>query len=118
MARHRLVECVFAVGLAVSSTGVLAQAPAEAAPVRVYDATQITPDRYTVIRRVWVESWRSAFFVPVSRNAGDAITALVSEAGRVGADGVVNLHCLEGSDGLFPVHGYYCYGNAIKLKNP
>jgi uncharacterized protein YbjQ (UPF0145 family) len=118
MARHRLVEYVFAAGLAASSGGVLAQTPAEAAPVRVYDATQITPDRYTVIRRVWVNSWRSAFFVPVSRTAGDAITALVNEAASAGADGVVNLHCLEGSDGVFPLHGYYCYGNAIKLKNP
>ncbi|HSB48973.1 MAG TPA: hypothetical protein VLD15_05615 [Burkholderiales bacterium] len=87
---------------------------AEAAQVKVFDATQLTLDRYTVVKRIWTQSWRSAFWVPEEDKVEDAIAALTSKAADEGADAVINLHCLFDPGGLSS--GYFCYGLAIKLK--
>jgi hypothetical protein len=97
------------------SVNALAQAPAAQAPLRVFDATELTPDRYTVIKRIWVESWRSAFWVPAHADSAGAIAALSAEAARVGADAVTDLVCLN-DDRAFFDRGYFCYGLAVKLK--
>jgi hypothetical protein len=87
---------------------------ADAAGIKVFDATELTPDRYTVVKRIWTESWRSAFWVPEYGNAADAIAALNSKAADEGADAVTDLHCLNDKGGWGG--GYFCYGLAIKLK--
>jgi hypothetical protein len=87
---------------------------ADAAKVRVFDAGELTLDRYTVVKRIWTGTWRSAFWVGTYNEAADAVAALASKAAGAGADGVVNLHCLKDAGGL--TSGYFCYGLAIKLK--
>lgn len=87
---------------------------ADAPPVRVFDATQLTLDRYTVIKRIWTQTWRAAFWIPEYDNAVDAIEALKTRAADEGADAVIDLHCLNDKDGWGA--GYFCYGLAIKLK--
>ena len=82
----------------------------------VYDSTQLALDSYTVIRRIWVEGWRSSFGVPHHRDEKAARGALLDEATRAGADAVVNVYCLGQTDALFNPAGYYCYGNAIRFK--
>jgi hypothetical protein len=108
------IVCVAAAVL-FTATGAVAQS-AVRDPLPVYDSTQIALGRYTVLKRLWVDSWRSALWVPSHRDEAGARRALLSEAARIGADGVVNLHCLSQTDALFNPSGYYCYGNAIKLK--
>lgn len=60
--------------------------------------------------------WFAARLVLDSQDddAAKAISAITSEATSLGADGVINLHCLQdtGSWG----GGYLCYALAIKLK--
>ena len=85
-------------------------------PFPVYDSTQIALGSYIVIKRLWVEGWRSALGVPHYRDEKAARAALLDEAARVGADAVVNLFCLGRTDALFNPTGYYCYGNAIRFK--
>jgi uncharacterized protein YbjQ (UPF0145 family) len=87
---------------------------ADAARVKVFDATQLTLDRYTVLKRIWTQTWRAAFWVPEHDKVEDAIKALTSKAADAGADGVIDLHCLYDKDGWGA--GYFCYGLAIKLK--
>ena len=87
---------------------------ADAAPVRIFDATELALDRYTVVKRIWTGTWRSAFWVPTHSDEADAIAALTSKAADAGANGVVNLHCLNDTGGWGG--GYFCYGLAIKLK--
>jgi hypothetical protein len=41
----------------------------------------------------------------------------VNDAARRGADGVINMTCFDQTDRIFHRAGYYCYGNAIKIKN-
>jgi hypothetical protein len=91
-----------------------AQAAEPEAPVRVFDAGELALNQYSVIERLWTGTWRSAFWLPAYADAGAAISALTTEAGRRGADGVINLHCLRDGGGL--IGGYICYGLAIKLK--
>lgn len=86
----------------------------DVAPVRVFDAGELTPDRYTVIERLWTGTWRASFWIPSHDDAGAAVAALTRKAASLGADGVVNLHCLNDTGGWGG--GYYCYGLAIRLK--
>lgn len=105
----RIFAVIACLGLLASG----AQA-AESTEVRVFDAGELTLGRYTVIERLWTGKWRSAFWIPAHDDAAAAISELTSEAGRLGADGVVDLHCLHDGGGLSG--GYICYALAIKLK--
>ena len=85
--------------------------------VRVYDSTEIALDSYTFVKRMGVSEWRSAFRIAGYSDEGQARDALLTRAAQLGADGVVNLHCLGQTDRVFNPAGYYCYGNAIRLKS-
>ncbi len=100
--------------LVTSVMPAVTQAKEPQPPVRVFDAGELTLDRYTVMKRLWTGTLRASFWIPAYDDAGTAIAALTSEAGNLGADGVVNLHCLNDVGGLGG--GYTCYGLAIKLK--
>jgi uncharacterized protein YbjQ (UPF0145 family) len=106
---------VTAVGLSCAFCATVGSAlAADAARIKVFDATELTLARYTVVKRIWAGTWRSAFWVSTHNDAADAIAALTSKAADAGADGVVNLHCLNDTGGWGG--GYFCYGLAIKLK--
>ena len=94
-----------------------AQAESEtgSAPIRVFDATELSMNQYTVIRRIWADHWRSAFDVPKFADAGDAVQSLVAEASKAGADGLIDVHCLNARRGQGP-DAFFCQGNAIRLK--
>lgn len=113
----RKLICSLAAGVlcAVAAGHAGAQEGARTAPLRVFDATELTPDRYTVIKRIWVDNWRSAFGIKASDDSSAAIAALTAEATRAGADAITNLTCLHNQN-TWVNRGYYCYGLAIKLK--
>ena len=104
-----------AAAIACTATCAFAQSR-ENGPVPVYDSTQLALDRYTVIKRLWVEGWKSAFWISGYRDEPSARRALLNEAAGLNADAVINLHCLSQTDALLKSSGYYCYGNAIKLR--
>ena len=104
--------CSIALTLGVASA---AFAQGSAGP-RVYQVGEITYNRYTVLERIWVGSWRSAFYVPGRADEKGAVEALKEEAARLGADGIVNLHCINDSSGFMGGADHFCYANAIKLK--
>lgn len=91
-------------------------AASESAPLRVFDATELTMDRYRVIDRLPARTWRSSFYVPSYANATDAVNALVDQARDLGADALVDLHCLRGAQSVLGNGGHFCYANAVKLK--
>lgn len=92
-------------------------APGAPQSVRVYDSTEIALDSYTIVKRLGVSEWRSAFRIAGYTDEGQARDALLTRAAQLGADGVVNLHCLGQTDRVFNPAGYYCYGSAIRLKS-
>jgi hypothetical protein len=85
-------------------------------PVPVYDATQVAFNHYTVIKRVGLEGWRSAFRIPGHGNLAAARQAVLAEAASVGADAVVNLMCFDQTDRVFKPAGYFCYGSAVRVN--
>lgn len=86
----------------------------EDAPIKVFDAGELPPARYTVVERIWTGTWRTPFWLPSHSDAGAAVAALTDKADSLGADAVVNLHCVNDVRGW--VAGYTCYGLAVKLK--
>jgi uncharacterized protein YbjQ (UPF0145 family) len=110
----RVLPTLLLSGMMLSAApAALAQDAARAA-VRVFDAGELTLDRYEVIERLWTGTWRASFWVPTHDDASSAIASLTSKAADLGADGVVNLHCVNDAGGW--ASGYYCYGLAIKLR--
>ena len=103
------------IAVAIAAAPHLVGAAPSGAP-RIYKVGEITLDRYTVIERIWVGSLNTASWLPTHADEPSAIEAVMSEAARLGADGVVNLHCLNDKGGLPPLMGHFCYANAIKLK--
>ena len=101
-----------------ATLAVLAQAgvAADAVAPAVYDATQLAFDRYVLVKRVGIDGWRAAFNIPGHPDLASATQAVLSEAAQAGADGVINLTCFDQTDAVFKPAGYYCYGNAIRLK--
>jgi hypothetical protein len=105
-----------ALGIAAFATLFSAGAAAQdRRAVPLYDSTQVALDRYTIIKRLGVQGWRSGYYILSYPDATMAAEALLAEAATLGADGLVNLYCLDRSD-RWKGDGYYCYGNAIKLK--
>jgi uncharacterized protein YbjQ (UPF0145 family) len=110
------MTCLLAAGALALLAGVAgAQEPLRGAPLRVFDATELTPDRYVVIRRIWVEHGRSALWLPAHDDASAAIAALAAQAERLGADAVTNLVCVNDARARLD-RGYFCYGTAIRLR--
>jgi uncharacterized protein YbjQ (UPF0145 family) len=111
------VSSLFACAVVITSiSGALGQGIPKTAPLRVFEPTELTRDRYTILKRIWVESWRSALWIPFHENAADAIAALQAEAAGLGADGIANLSCFNDRASATGKDSFFCYGNAIKLK--
>jgi len=107
---------IIALTVALAPACAAGSAPGPASTVPVYDATQVAYNAYTVVKRVGVGNWRSAFGIGGHASLEAARNAIVSEAARAGADGIVNLTCFDTTDRVFRPAGYFCYGNAIRLK--
>ncbi len=91
----------------------------EADEVKFYEPTQLSLGRYETVKHLWVESWRTAVWYPSYPNKEEGITALKTEAARLGANGLINVVCSE-DKGLFPVPwskepSLICYGMAIRV---
>jgi len=105
--------------LSSAACGMLSLLAIIAAPalggVTVYDATQLNYDRYEVIERLWVDSWRTAVYMPQAATREAAVADLVKAAERLDADGLVNVYCPTPHRGD-AADSHYCYGYAIRLK--
>ena len=89
----------------------------EADDVKFYEPTQLSLGRYEAVKHLWVESWRTAVWYPSYSNKEEGITALKTKAGRLGANGVINVVCSE-DKGLFSWSKeppLICYGMAIRV---
>ncbi|HZM43934.1 MAG TPA: hypothetical protein VFC14_03820 [Burkholderiales bacterium] len=114
MKSHGAIYAALGVLLVAAPCASVAQEPLQKA-LRTFDATQLAPDRYTVIRRLWVDSWRTAFDVPAHPESSAALAQLSEEAVKAGADALTNVVCLNDDRAWFR-RGYFCYALAVKLK--
>ena len=86
--------------------------------VAVYESVTSAPVRYQVIKRLWGESWRSAFRVPVYRSPEEAAADFRSQAVRLDGNGVLNFGCNNKVISPNPPPGspLYCSGTIVRFQ--
>ena len=85
--------------------------------VRIYQS--LNPGRYELVSRLWIDSWRIAFWLPTYPSQEEAIAALQTEAARRGANGLIGVSCIDqGHPKWWPNTdpAILCYGNAIRVR--
>jgi uncharacterized protein YbjQ (UPF0145 family) len=118
----RLSALVAGIGCALGGcASVPQQGPAaDAAEVRIYQSGQLSASQYEVVRHIWVDSWRTTYAMPAYPSEAEGIAALRTEAARLGADGLVNVICLDQGHSSWSWGGgstVLCYGNAIRVRH-
>ncbi len=106
--------CACAGAPATDSSG--AASPDE---IRVYDPSQLIQDRYTLVKRLWVDSWRSAAWLPAQASAADGVAALRAQALHLGANALIGVACYDQGHAFFDWRKQprlICYGNAIRVR--
>jgi len=106
---------VLCAGACIAQSDVEQRAP----QLRIYAYGEINVSRYDVVGRPWVDSWRSAFWVPTFPSQEQAIAALQTEAARRGADGLLNVNCLDQGPWKWSSNtepAFLCYGIAIRVR--
>lgn len=115
MSPRRLHALILTAALFVPWEAARPQAPGEG--VRVYQPAHLVASRYTVVKRLWVESIPAMFRYPLFETREAAAIAARAAAAEGGADGVAHLSCTDlaaiGQGG-----GLLCYALAIRVKQP
>jgi len=120
--RGSLLSALFAGAacvLAGCATTALGDAEKRAGEVKVYQARELANDQYEVVSHIWVDSWRTAFGTPSYSSEEEALTALRTEAARLGADGLVNVACFDAGGSTWFRNDkptLQCFANAIRVR--
>jgi hypothetical protein len=107
--------CALCGGIAIAQDG----AGQHARDVKLYTFGELNTSQYEIVGRPWVDSWRSAFWVPTFPTREQAIAALQTEASARGADGLLNVSCLDQGHGKWSSStqpAILCYGIAIRVR--
>jgi len=87
--------------------------------VKVYTAGQLSQDKYEGVRHLWTDSWRTAFWLPGASSKAESIASLQAEAARLGANGLVNVSCIDQGHFIWSSSrepSVLCYGHAIRVR--
>ncbi len=107
--------CVLSAGAGIAQSDAEQRTP----EIKIYALGELNMTQYEVVGRPWVDSWRSNFWVPTFPSQEQGIAALQTEAARRGADGLLNVTCLDQgywnwSSNTDPA--FVCYGIAIRVR--
>lgn len=109
----RLLVCVLIAGAMLNGCATRS-APAPSTEVPVYLNTQLMPSQYTVRERLWTDSWRSNLTYPSFGSADAGLQALSRDAAGHGANGLVNVMCLDARG--WKNGRLLCYGDAFTFN--
>jgi hypothetical protein len=118
--KHRRLHFSALMAVTVGVASGCASAPqrgpeAQAAEVKVYRASQLLPAQYEHVRYLWVDSWRTALWLPSAASEAEGIASLQAESARLGANALINVSCIDqGSGSREP--SILCYGHAIRVR--
>jgi len=90
-----------------------------ATEVKVYGSGSLTVSQYEVVRRLWADSSRAAFWLPTYSSEAEGIASLQTEAGSLGAEGLINVICMDQVRSQWSwssERAVLCYGEAIRLR--
>jgi hypothetical protein len=91
----------------------------QADQVKVYELNQLVPGQYEAVRYLWVDSWRTAFWLPSASSEAEGIASLQAEAARLGANGLINVSCTDQGHFMWSWSrepSILCYGHAIRVR--
>jgi uncharacterized protein YbjQ (UPF0145 family) len=89
-------------------------APVTPDQVTIHESVVSAPVRYQVIKRLWVESWLSAFTVPSYRTQEEGMEAFRQHAVSLGGNGVINFGCYR-KPGIFSSARLACNGTIVRF---
>jgi hypothetical protein len=117
----RLSALVAAAACMLGSGAGMAQSDVEqrAANIKIYALGEINGDRYDVVGRPLTDTWRSAFWLPTHPTREQAVAALQTDAAARGADGLLNVNCLDQGRWQWSSNtepAFLCYGIAIRVR--
>ena len=95
-----------------------AEVDSRAAEIKVYKPPELSGTSYESVGHVWVDSWRTAFWAPTHPTEDEAVRALRAEAARLGANGIVNVVCLDQNvpkKSADAQPAILCYSNALRV---
>jgi hypothetical protein len=90
-----------------------------AAEVKVYEPEQLMQSQYELVRYLWVDSWRTAFWLPHDSSEAKGLVSLQAEAARLGANGLINVSCRDQGHSVWSwsrAPAILCYGDAIRVR--
>jgi hypothetical protein len=90
----------------------------QAAQVKIYELGQLARGQYDDVRYLWVDSWRTAFWLPTASSEAEGIASLQAEAARLGANGLINVSCSDQGHYMWSRSrdpSILCYGHAIRV---
>jgi hypothetical protein len=100
--------------LALLAACASAPAPTDAEKIRVYESVTGAPQVGAIVKRLWIESWSTAFFAPSYASVEEGAADLQRHAARLGGDGVINFGCYrmgEAADAALR-----CNGTVVRFK--
>ncbi len=86
---------------------------------KIYTTNQLVRNQYEVVRYLPVDSWRTAFPLPTTSSEAEGIASLQAEAARSGANGLVNVVCIDQGHFMWSWSrepAFLCYGEAIRTR--
>jgi len=89
------------------------------ATVKIYEPADLSSAEYDVVRQLWVDSWSTALWMPTFPSEADGIASMQAEAARSGADGLINVYCVDRGRPIWSSNAgpaFVCYGNAIRVR--
>ena len=93
-------------------------ADSRAADVKVYEPEQLVQGQYQIVRHLWVDSWRTAFWLPRDSSEAAGMATLQAEAARLGATALIDVSCRDQGHSIWSWRrepAFLCYGNAIRV---
>lgn len=103
--------CLLSACASIAQSDVEKRAP----EIKIYQMDDANTNPHEVVSRPWVDSWRAVFWVPTYPSEEQAVAALQTEAARQGADGLMNVICLDHArPNTEPA--ILCYGIGIRLR--
>lgn len=84
--------------------------------VKVYQTTDLLATQYVLVEYVWISSWRSNLTYPSFKSEADGVDAMKRVASDAGANGLINVICLDTRTKASQSLELYCYGDAIRVN--
>ena len=113
---HTILAACAAGAISAGCSGVPTQPETTAGKIAVDEAEPPGHRPYSLVKRIWVTSWRSTNIVPSYRSLAEGTADFRDQAVALGGDAVTNFGCYR-LDATMPMESnprLYCNGRIIK----